>query len=298
VFPTENTQDPGAVRRFLQRKHHELFPKQKMTLVLRVFDDVVSFFEGKHPDYAASDLKYHDLEHTLQASVCLVLILEGRVMARAAPRLSARQFELALTAALLHDAGYLKLRSDMRGTGAKYTFCHVLRGCAFAASYLPLLGVSGEEVQTVMAAINCTGPGTEISRLHFRRPLDRIVGCAVTTADYLGQMAALDYPDELEILYTEFQESDDFLNIPRERRLFKSAGDLAARTPNFWRRFVKLKIEGDFSEQYKFLERPCPGGSNEYIAAIERNIQKIENRAAAAAAQQTSSAGSQAVSIP
>ena len=49
------------------------------------------------------------------------------------PKLNPRLFELAVAAVLLHDSGYLKLRSDNVGTGAKYTYCHVLRSCSFAA---------------------------------------------------------------------------------------------------------------------------------------------------------------------
>ena len=186
---------------------------------------------------------------------------------------------------LLHDAGYLRLRSDNVGTGAKYTFCHVLRSCAFAASYLPTLGADDYEVEAVLGAINCTGPTKEISRLHFRDPIERVIGCALATADYLGQMAAADYPDELDILFDEFQESDDFIRLPASRRAFKSAVELKQRTPLFWHKFVQRKLESDFQAVYRFLARPFPHGRNAYLDAVEKNIAKIERRNAAAAAR-------------
>lgn len=245
-----------------------------------IFRHIEALFSGGHPDYGPVDLRYHDLEHTLQATVCLVLLLEGRHAAGVDPRFEARHFELALAAVLLHDAGYLKLRSDTVGTGAKYTFCHVLRSCAYAASYLPALGASDYEVEAVLGAINCTGPTKEIGRLYFRQPVDRIIGCALATADYLGQMAAPDYPDELEILYHEFRESDDFLHLPESRRAFTSAADLIARTPAFWQRFVMRKLEVDFQAMYRFLARPFPQGENAYLLAVERNIAEIKRRTA------------------
>ena len=260
-----------------------MYPKASLVWLQTIFRDIDLHFSGRHPDYAAVDLGYHDLEHTLQACVCLTLLLEGRHYAEVEPRVDARHFELALSAVLLHDAGYLRLRSDNVGTGAKYTFCHVLRSCAFAASYLPTLGANDYEVEAVLGAINCTGPTKEISRLHFRDPVERVIGCALATADYLSQMAALDYPDELEMLFNEFQESDDFIHLSQSRRAFKSADDLKLRTPMFWQKFVKRKLESDFQAVYRFLARPYPHGDNPYLDAVEKNIAKIERRNAAAA---------------
>jgi hypothetical protein len=260
----------------------------------RIFRDVEDLFSGRNPDYAPIDVRYHDLEHTLQATVCLTLLLEGRHAAGVEPRVDARQFELAMAGVLLHDAGYLKLRSDCVGTGAKYTFCHVLRSCAFAASYLPTLGVNDREVEAVLGAINCTGPTKEISRLYFREPVERVIGCALATSDYLGQMAATDYPDELEILFNEFQESDDFIHLPAARRAFKSARDLMERTPMFWHKFVLRKLESDFQAMYRFLARPYPHGANPYLEAVERNIAEIKRRTEASTA---SAAAGSAVAI-
>jgi hypothetical protein len=257
-----------------------MYPGASFSRLKKIFRDIEAYFVGDHPAYAPIDLHYHDFEHTLQATTCLVLLLEGRHAAKVQPRLNARQFEHAVSAALLHDAGYLKLRADIKGTGAKYTFCHVLRSCAFAASYLPTTGATDLEVESVINAINCTGPTKQISRLHFRDPIDHVIGCALATADYLGQMAADDYPDELEILYKEFKESDDFTHLPTSRRVFKSAQDLAECTPVFWKKFVLPKFEEDFLAVYRFLARPYPHGSNPYLDAVEENIAKIKSRAA------------------
>jgi hypothetical protein len=280
TFPPVDTRDIVAVQGFVQQRFNAIFPNAQFSWLPVVFSDIERFFRGDDPTYAALDLQYHDLEHTLQATVCLTALLSGRHASRVAPRIDAHHFELAVAAALLHDSGYLKLRADTRGTGAKYTFCHVLRSCAFAASYLPQIGATGADVETVMSAINCTGPSNEMSRLRFQAPVDEIIGCAVATADYLGQMAAADYPDELGILFDEFRESDDFLHIPAEDRMFKSAHDLAARTPHFWHRYVLPKLDADFHGVYRFLANPYPNGRNPYIDAVEANIVEIQRRLA------------------
>jgi hypothetical protein len=271
----------------VEKKFSEMYPEASLVWLESIFRDIEQLFSGKHPDYAAVDLRYHDLEHTLQATVCMVLLLEGRHAAGVEPRISPRQFELGLSAVLLHDAGYLKLHSDNVGTGAKYTFCHVLRSCSFAASYLPTLGANDYEVEAVLGAINCTGPTKEISRLRFREPFERIIGCALATADFLGQMAAPDYPDELEILFGEFKESDDFIHLPISRRTFKHKEEIAERTPQFWKKYVQPKLESDFQAVYRFLARPYPHGPNAYLEAIEKNISIIKRRNAAKAARKS-----------
>ncbi|MSU50442.1 MAG: hypothetical protein EXS37_15385 [Opitutus sp.] len=283
MFPPVDTKNATAVASFVEEKFASMYPGASLIGLKTIFHDIEALFTGRNPDYAPNDVRYHDLEHTLQATVCIVLLLEGRHIAGAEPRVDPRHFELAVSAALLHDAGYLKLRSDQVGTGAKYTFCHVLRSCAFAASYLPTLGADDYEVESVLGAINCTGPTKEISRLHFREPVERVIGCALATSDYLGQMAAADYPDELGILFAEFEESDDFIRLPPERRTFKSATDLAERTPLFWQKFVMRKLESDFQAMYRFLARPLPHGPNSYLQAVEKNIAEIKRRNALAA---------------
>lgn len=282
MFPLVDTKDATAVASFVTGTFRRIHPGADVGWIGTLLSEINDLFTGRHPGYAPIDLGYHDLEHTLQATVCLALLLEGRHRARAEPRLEPRHLELALSAALLHDTGYLKLRSDNCGTGAKYTYCHVLRSCAFAASYLPTLEVADHEIEIVLNAINCTGPTNEISRVQFREPMSRVIGCALGTADYLGQMAAPEYPDELGTLYREFQEADEFIRIPASRRIFKSAADLIERTPAFWQTFVKRKLESDFEAMYRFLAEPYPDGRNLYLEAVEKNIAEITRRIASA----------------
>jgi hypothetical protein len=280
MFPPVDTKNASTVAAWVQQKFGAMYETSSSSWLDRLFADVQTLFAGRHPDYGAIDLRYHDLEHTLQATVCLTDLLEGCQRSPDAPRIKSRQFELGIAAVLLHDAGYLKLRSDQIGTGAKYTFCHVLRSCSFAASYLPTLGASEAEVGAVLSAINCTGPTKEIGRLHFRNAIERFIGSALASADYLGQMSAHNYPDELGILFAEFAESDDFVHLPASERFFSSAEDLVARTPGFWYHVVLPKLENEFQGAYRYLARPFPDGPNAYLDAVANNIRIIEQRVA------------------
>jgi hypothetical protein len=278
MLPKVDFDNPSAVAEFVWARYAALYPSAKPAMLLRLFGDVESLFTGRSPDFCAIDLKYHNFRHTLMATACMALILEGEFESDGDGNLTPRDFELAIAAVLLHDSGYLKLKSDTEGTGAKYTYCHILRSCAFAASYLPKIGATDVEIESVLSAINCTGPNSEIGRLNFRNAVSRVVGCALATADYLAQLSDPLYPAKLGELYAEFCESDDYANVPPGKRAFKSEEDLICRTPGFWVHFVKPKLENDFQSVYRFLEKPLGSGRNDYLKAIEENLAKIERR--------------------
>jgi len=262
-----------------QQAFVDMFPDAQPQLTAKLFKDVEAMFAGRYLDYQPIDTRYHDLEHTLQVTRCFVRIFAGRHRTEIEPRISPRQFELGVAAALLHDTGYLKLRSDLEGTGAKYTFTHVLRSCAVASSYLPPLGVSLDELDGVLGAIRCTNSNASIRKLHFQQPIEGIVGCAVATADYLGQMSAPNYLAALPLLFEEFEESDNFAGVSATQRLFGSVDELIAKTPHFWRTSVLPKLDNELLGLYRFLATPYPDGPNPYIEAIEQNITAISAEA-------------------
>src|SRR5664279_6170198 len=121
MYPSVATKDPTAVEAEVQAAYLAMFPKGDLLFVPRVFGWAIECFSGNYHDYQAVDTRYHDFEHTLQGTLCLARLLRGRQAAGAHPQFTPQMFQLALLAILLHDAGYLKKRSDKEGTGAKYT---------------------------------------------------------------------------------------------------------------------------------------------------------------------------------
>lgn len=77
MFPVADTKDWRSVMAVVKSTHLELFPNADEHYVPTLFDWVISAFEGRYKDYQAIDAKYHDLEHTLQGTLCLCLILKG-----------------------------------------------------------------------------------------------------------------------------------------------------------------------------------------------------------------------------
>ncbi len=282
MFRAVDTRDPDAVQDEVRAIHAVMFPDGDRRVVPRAFGWIRDCFEGRHPGYLPIDARYHDLEHTMQGTIGLAQLLQGRHAAGVEPVLTAREFELGLLAILFHDTGYLKRSDDPEGTGAKYTAIHVERSAAFASEFLAAKGYSDGDVFAIQNMICCTGVQVDLPGLRFRNEIERTIGYALGTADLLGQMAADDYLEKLVVLYDEFAEAEKFPGAPLPEAFhFPSADALMRSTQGFWEHFVLPKINDDFCRLYTFLNDPYPHGPNSFLQRIEGNLARLRQRLAA-----------------
>lgn len=282
MFPVVDTRDMSAVRREVVGIWSEVFPGNDTEVLECAFAHLDACFSGGNPKYQPIDVEYHNLEHTLQGTLCLARLLRGRHLAGANPAVAAGLFRLGVVAVLLHDTGYLKRPGDSEGTGAKYTAVHVVRSTEFASECLATKGFTGPEIRAVQNMIRCTGVGVDLEAITFQSEAERIVGYALATADLLGQMAAEDYVDKLPVLFQEFQEAARFSpELHGEFTQFASADELMRNTPRFWQGYVWPRLNHEFRGLYRFLEDPYPGGPNWYLERIEANLSRLRERAAA-----------------
>ncbi len=275
-----DTGRPSAVAEAVKAAFAGIGADASLPLLDQLFGDVIRMFEGNFAGYQAIDMEYHDLEHTFQATVCLIQLLQGRGLALEQPPLSVRDWELSVMAALLHDTGLLKEAGDDSGTGAKYTFIHEVRSCDFARKYLPTLGVTTSEIEDVCSAIICTGPRGEIGTVPFLREEARQMAFILVTADYLAQMSAADYLDKLPKLFLEFEEAFENERIPREERPYKSLQELLEKSPGFWYGYVLPLLENEAGGAYHYLS--AADQPNRYLDAVEANMAKLKSRLEAA----------------
>ena len=73
-----NTKSVAAVLQAVQAAFAGIGAAGSFPLLQRLFEDVEGMFAGRYAGYQAIDMTYHDFEHTLQATLCLVQIMEGR----------------------------------------------------------------------------------------------------------------------------------------------------------------------------------------------------------------------------
>ena len=274
-----DTRNPRAVAREVERLYREMFPGSHSGFVPEAVEAVLDCFQGRFAGFQAVDTRYHDIEHTLQGTLCLARLLHGRTRAGARPVLQERMVQLGLWAILLHDTGYLKRLEDTRGTGAKYTVTHVSRSANFAAEFLARRGCPEAEIRAVQNMIRCTGINANLDAIPFDSQAERVVGFALATADLLGQMSADDYLEKLPVLYAEFAEAAAFTRDQSQFvASFASADDLVRRTPAFWADYVLPKLEGELAGLYRFLNDPYPDGPNDYVQKVESNMTRLKRR--------------------
>ncbi len=282
MFPVVDTRDLSAVQSEVESIFSSLFPEADNGFIARAFAWSDQFFGGRYFGYQPIDARYHDLEHTLQGTLCLARLLRGRHFAGVRPILTPKMFEMGLLAILMHDTGYLKRSDDLEGTGAKYTLTHVRRSSEFAKTFLSEKGYNATDTHAVQNMIRCTGVNVDLSTIPFTSDAEKAVAFALGTADLLGQMAATDYVEKLPVLYLEFAEAAKFSGGESPRAIvFRSPEELMRNTPIFWQSYVRPKIERDFGALYRFLSDPYPDGPNFYLDAIEANIAKLRRLATA-----------------
>jgi hypothetical protein len=285
MHPLVATKDPKAVAAEVQAAYLAAFPDGDPLFVSRVVGWTLDCFRGKYADYQAIDARYHDLDHTMQGTLCMARLLRGRHRAAAQPQIAHRMFQLGIMAILMHDTGYLKKRGDNEGTGAKYTAIHVERSAEFAGRLLGEKGFARDEIQSVQNMVYCTGVDAILSAIQFQNEIEKIAGHALATADLLGQMAADDYVEKLPVLYAEFAEAAQFTKDKTNFvATFSSAEDLMRKTPAFWEKYVRPKLDRDFSSLHRFLNDPFPGGPNFYFDRIEANMERLKQQLAGGAA--------------
>jgi hypothetical protein len=270
-----DTRNPSAVAGVIEELHQRLFPGARAPYVRPVMQKIEQAFAGRWRDYQAMDTAYHDLEHTLQATLCCLRILSGHQRANGHPTLAPRNFSMAFHAMLLHDIGYLKKRDDQEGTGAKYTLIHEPRGCDIAHEFLAEENWAPDDIERACSLILCTGPRSNLGGTKFGDPTHRLLAQAVCTADFLSQMSDPGYLQKLPDLFEEFVESDRSNNIPADQQQFKTLGDLYRNTPTFWEKFVMPKLQHECGNIGRYLADPFPDGPNPYFDQVQANIAAI-----------------------
>lgn len=184
-----------------------MYGDSEFGIIEQVFDDVRRLFRGEYPGYRGCTTEYHDFDHTLDVFLAAARLIHG-VQAGGRP-IGKEAAGLGLTAALMHDTGYIQQLDDNDGTGAKYTRVHVERSVEFMKRYFKeknLPDFSVRQVQDCGCLIMSTAIDKGFDDIPFSSPEMALVGRIEFAADLLGQMADRLYLEKLLFLYHEFAE--------------------------------------------------------------------------------------------
>jgi HD superfamily phosphodiesterase len=181
------------------------YDKATIGRVRSCFSFTVNLFQGKHERYKKCNTYYHDLPHTLDVFLAAARILDGYIIVFG--KMDEASAVQLLMASLLHDAGYIQERDDHEGTGAKYTFNHVMRSMDFVRKNKKDLSITKEDAEAVARIIKATEFSLDFRSLSFASTDEQRCGAILATADLMGQMADRLYLEKLLYLYNEFREA-------------------------------------------------------------------------------------------
>lgn len=198
-------EDPDAVIAESGRIFSFWYEAEAWTRIKTVADDITDLFAGRFPGYRACDTGYHDIHHITSVVLAAARIADGLFL-----RNGPYPVELAwvlLTAALCHDAGYIRADSEEGGTGARFTAVHVRRSADFVLANAARWGLDDESAAGVARLIYATGLKGEFAAQSWADDAEREAGTILASADLIGQMADRAYLEKLLFLYYEFKEA-------------------------------------------------------------------------------------------
>jgi hypothetical protein len=269
------TTDPAVVKAEVQRLYRDLYGIAPPKAIERGFTDIEALYRGAHPEYYACDTAYHDLQHVLEVTLAMARLMDGYERSRrnGAPQLPPELYMVGVLAALFHDFGYLRRRSDRRHrNGAEYTQVHVSRSAAYLRHYMRGLG-AGRLADIAAKLLHFTGYERPVEQIRVADSLLRRVGQMLGSADLIAQMSDRCYLEKCrDRLYPEFQLG----GVARRElpgglteELFRSGDDLVRKTPSF-SRSAQRRLDLQLARAYAYAE--CHfGGQNLYLEEMQKN---------------------------
>lgn len=267
------------LRALVRERCDHMFGPQAPDELDALMDAIDDLYTGRNPDYLAADSPYHDVSHTMQATLCLAEMLHNRHFLGVAPLIGATDFRRAIVAMLFHDIGYLKRRDDPTGTGAKYTHLHEQRSREFVRVELPRWGFPPADVCVIDDLIGATEARLDVRLFEGRSDAERVLARAVCASDYVGQISDPGYPEKLESLFVEFEENYRHRQLPENEWPFPSYEAMLRGTPGFLNGFVRHKLDVECEGIAGHLRHPLTG-ENVYAESIARNLAIIQERIA------------------
>ncbi|HEY0666292.1 MAG TPA: hypothetical protein VGD24_09520 [Gallionella sp.] len=279
VNNTVKVTDPASVSAAIESIFLDLYPGARTDILRDAVQHIAGLYRGEHPDYAACDTGYHDLQHTLDVTLASARLMDG--FERSHPdgkALGDELFTFGILLALFHDSGYLRRRGqEDERHGAEFTLMHVSRGAELVRQYMQKLGM-GEMADIAARAIHFTGYEVPAELIQLPSQSYRAIGNIVATADILAQMSDRCYLEKChDRLYEEFvlagiaSKRDERGN---EQVVFSSPQDLVIKTPGFYRG-ARKRMDETLDSAHQYAGKHF-NGQNLYLDAVERNIQFAE----------------------
>ena len=249
--------------------------------VRQAFIDIEDAFWGRFPGLLPCDTPYHDLRHSLSTALLMARLVDG-YEATHGPEVSSLGSDegtLAVLLALFHDIGFLRRDGEALMNGACLIHDHEQRGVDFMRTYLaqgPFARFSDQA--DLIHATNFDQP-IEETLSGLPRELF-VIGQLLGTADLVSQIGGRYYLERCRyFLFQEFVAAGaDRMVSPSGETiiLYATPEDLLRKTPDFYERVVKRRLEEDFAKVYRYVA-PHFGGDDPYARGMQRNMSYLKD---------------------
>jgi hypothetical protein len=230
--------------------------------------DLARAYRGDYPGLLSCDTPYHDLRHAFDSGLTMARLLAGhnaRHGTNPALALDLRFCLLGIILALFHDIGFLRRPHETDIPGGALAAAHEERGVIFVSDYL----AHGElaDMAPLASLILATRLDHALSDALPRK--DKALAAMLGTADLLSQLADRCYLEKCrDFLFAEFTAAG-IANTPDTP--YPTPEVLLAKTPDFYSKLLRTRLEKDFDSAYLLMDTYF-GGGNPYHEAIQRNL--------------------------
>jgi hypothetical protein len=262
---------PHQVMEEVGKLFSDMFRKGDITPLSSLFEDIIRLFNGKLPGFKPCDTPYHNLKHTTDVFLATARLLHGAHIQRVA--LTAGDVWVGLTAALMHDTGYIQKNSEDRESGAVFLAVHVQRSMDFAQQHLSKTAFPPEFIRRCKKMILCTDLEHPFNQTDFGTDVDKTIAQMVAAADLMAQTADRNYLEKLPLLFQEFQKADIHRH-PHELDHMKEAApfnrfmrhrltDILGGVDRYMRPHFKRRWDMDLDMYQEAIDR-----SMDYLSAV------------------------------
>ncbi|MBC2734516.1 MAG: hypothetical protein HF981_09185 [Desulfobacteraceae bacterium] len=174
-------------------------------VVTAAYHMAVRLYRGEFDGYFKCDTNYHDFAHAAETLLTMARLIHGAQLA--SKKIAQRDLAVGLTAAILHDAGYIRTSAESTEKGACFRAEHEMRSMAFVLQHGEAIGLTPSEIAECQTMIQSTMMTEDVNAMSFQSGTHELLARMLSVSDLLAQLSSATYLERLFFLYEEDRDS-------------------------------------------------------------------------------------------
>lgn len=174
-------------------------------VVTAAYNMAFRLYRGEFDGYLQCDTNYHDFAHAAETFLTMARLLHGARLA--SKKVAPRDLAVGLTAAILHDAGYIRTSAESTDNGACFRAAHERRSMAFVLRHGEAIGLTPSEIAECQTMIQGTMMTEDVNAMSFQSETHDLLARILSVSDLLAQLSSATYLERLVFLYEEDRDS-------------------------------------------------------------------------------------------